>query len=140
MADLGRTLHMGHEASRFRWHRLHGLSAKNQNPGGAPLENWRSGARQAMEQIISKIIGFLVAACTATTVALMVGDISHYDLGFSSLDIRKSALIGAAIVALLLATEYSKRTRENTNDPSPSSECSFSLHVLRGCDCRARDG
>ena len=89
MADLGRTLHMVHEASRLRWHRLHGLSAKNQNPGGAPLENWRSGARQAMEQIISKIICFLVAACTATTVALMVGDISHYDLGFSSLDIRE---------------------------------------------------
>jgi hypothetical protein len=59
-----------------------------------------------MEQIISRIIRFLFVVSTATAVALVVGDVSHYDLGFSSADIRMSSLIGAAIVALLLASDY----------------------------------
>jgi hypothetical protein len=69
-----------------------------------------------MEMIISKIIGFLVTVCTAATVALTLGYIAHYDFGLSRLDIRTSALIGAAtfalIVALLLATEYFEKLRK----------------------------
>jgi hypothetical protein len=65
---------------------------------------------QAMELIISKIIGFLIAVCTAAVVALMVGEIAHYGLGFSRLHIQMSALIGAAsvvpLVLTLLTIEY----------------------------------
>jgi hypothetical protein len=79
---------------------------------GSGLENWRSGAHsQAMELIISKVIGFLVAVCTATTVALIVGDIGH-NLGFSSLDIRMAALVGAVVVATLLASGYFERLQK----------------------------
>jgi hypothetical protein len=59
-----------------------------------------------MEQIISTIIGFVVAVCTAAVAALLVGYIAHYDFGLSRLGIRTSALIGAAVIATLLATEY----------------------------------
>jgi hypothetical protein len=41
--------------------------------------------------------------------ALTVGYIAHYDLGFSRQDIRTPALIGAATIALLLATEYFRK-------------------------------
>jgi hypothetical protein len=70
-----------------------------------------------MEPIISKIIGFLVAVCTAAVAALTVGYIAHYDFGLSRLDIRMLALIGAAtiapIVALLFAIEYFGRLRKS---------------------------
>jgi hypothetical protein len=56
-----------------------------------------------MEQIISKIIGFLVVVCMAAVAALTVGYIAHYDYGLSRLDIRTSALIGATILALIVA-------------------------------------
>jgi hypothetical protein len=59
-----------------------------------------------MERIISKIVGFLVSACTAALAALTLGYIAHYDFGVSRQDIRTQALVGAAIIALLLATEY----------------------------------
>jgi hypothetical protein len=74
---------------------------------GFRLENSTSGAHnQAMELIVSKILGFLVAVCTAAVAALAIGYIAHYDFGFSRLGIRTSALVGAAVVAVLLATEY----------------------------------
>jgi hypothetical protein len=79
---------------------------------GFQLENGLSRAHnQAMELIISKVIGFLVAVCTATTVALIVWDIGH-NLGFSSLDIRMAALIGVVVVATLLASEYFERLQK----------------------------
>jgi hypothetical protein len=60
-----------------------------------------------MEPIISKIMGFLVVVSMAAVAALTVGYIAHYDYGLSRLDIRTLALKGAAaIVALLMATEY----------------------------------
>ena len=38
--------------------------------------------------------------------ALSVGYIAHYDLGFSRQEIRTQAVIGAAIIGLLMASEY----------------------------------
>jgi len=70
-----------------------------------------------MDLILSKIVGFLLAVCTATIVALMVGEIAHYGVGLSRLAIQTSALIGAAtiapIVALLLAIEYFGKLRKS---------------------------
>lgn len=62
-----------------------------------------------MERIISNIVGFLVSVCMTAMAALTVGYIAHYDLGFSRQDIRTPALIGAATIALLLATEYFRK-------------------------------
>jgi hypothetical protein len=63
-----------------------------------------------MEPIISKIIGFLVAVCTAAVAALTVGYIAHYDFGLSRLDIRMLlALIGAATIAPIVALLFANR-------------------------------
>jgi amino acid transporter len=75
------------------------------------LENWRSGAHnRAMEQIAAKIVGILTYLAIAAMVALTVGYVAHYDFGLSRLDIRMSALIGAAtiapIVVMLMAIEH----------------------------------
>jgi hypothetical protein len=59
-----------------------------------------------MERILSKIVSLLVSVCFAALAALTVGYIALYDLGFSRQEIRTQALLGAAIIAVLLATEY----------------------------------
>jgi hypothetical protein len=49
-------------------------------------------------------------------VAITVGYVAHYDFGLSRLDIRTSALMGAAIFALifalLVATEWFEKLRK----------------------------
>jgi hypothetical protein len=82
------------------------------------LQTRHPGAHsQAMELIISKIVGLLVAVCTAAMVALTLGYVAHYDFGLSRLDIQTSALIGAAtiapITALLWAIEYFDKLRKS---------------------------
>jgi hypothetical protein len=47
-----------------------------------------------------------LAAVGAIVTALSVGYIAHYDLGFSRQEIRTQAVIGAAVIGLLIATEY----------------------------------
>jgi hypothetical protein len=47
-----------------------------------------------------------LAVVGAIVTALSVGYIAHYDLGFSQQEIRAKAVIGAAIIGLLMATEY----------------------------------
>jgi hypothetical protein len=58
------------------------------------------------DPIPTKFAGFLISVSAAAMAAFAVGYVAHYDLGLSRLDIRTLALIGAAIIALLLATEY----------------------------------
>ena len=66
-----------------------------------------------MELIISRIVGLVVAVFAASLVALTVGYVAHYHYGLSRLDIRTSALTGAAIFAvifaMLVATEWIKK-------------------------------
>jgi hypothetical protein len=47
-----------------------------------------------------------LAAVGAIVTALSVGYVAHYDLGFSRQEIRTQAVIGAAIIGLLVTTEY----------------------------------
>jgi hypothetical protein len=42
----------------------------------------------------------------ATAVALSLGYIAHYDFGFSRAEIHTPALIGAGIIAVLVAAEF----------------------------------
>ena len=78
------------------------------------LENGLSGAHcQAMDYILVKFANFLIAICVASMVALTLGFVAHYHYGLSRLDIRTSALTGAAIFALifalLVATEWMQK-------------------------------
>jgi hypothetical protein len=47
-----------------------------------------------------------LAAVGAVVTALSVEYIAHYDLGYSRQEIRTQAVIGAAIIGLLMAAEY----------------------------------
>jgi hypothetical protein len=71
-----------------------------------------------MDHILVKFANLLIAICVASMVALTLGFVAHYHYGLSRLDIRTSALTGAAIFALifslLVATEWiSKRRNPN---------------------------
>jgi hypothetical protein len=71
-----------------------------------------------MDYIFFRIVDFLIAICVASVTALTLGFVAHYHYGLSRLDIRTSALTGAAIFALifslLVATEWiSKRRNPN---------------------------
>ena len=59
-----------------------------------------------MEPVVSRIAGFLVSAGVAAMAAFTVAHIAHNDFGMSRYHIRTEALIGAAVLALLLAIEY----------------------------------
>jgi hypothetical protein len=54
-------------------------------------------------ELINKILGFLVVVCRASIIALAVMFVAHYEFGLSRLDIRTSALKGAAVFALIFA-------------------------------------
>jgi hypothetical protein len=66
-----------------------------------------------MDYIVFRIVDFLIAICAASMVAITVGYVAHYHYGLSRLDIRSSALTGAAIFAvifaMLVATEWIKK-------------------------------
>ena len=66
----------------------------------------RAHIQEMDDPIPTKFAGFLISVSAAAMAAFTVGYVAHYDLGLSRLDIRTLALIGAAIIALLLATEY----------------------------------
>jgi hypothetical protein len=59
-----------------------------------------------MEATIGRVLTFLMAAGTATSTALMLGYVAHYDLGFSREEIRTPAVIAATIIAVLIAVEF----------------------------------
>ena len=66
--------------------------------GGAELANGLSWAHsRAMDYILVKFANFLIAICVALMIALTLGFVAHYHYGLSRLDIRTSALTGAAI-------------------------------------------
>jgi hypothetical protein len=49
------------------------------------------------------MIVFSVIAGSAVLVAFLLGYVAHYDIGLARLEIRHSALIAAAVIAMLLA-------------------------------------
>jgi hypothetical protein len=46
------------------------------------------------------------AAIGTIVTALSMGYIAHYEFGFSRQEIRTPAVVGAAVIGLLVATEY----------------------------------
>jgi hypothetical protein len=65
------------------------------------------------EYILLKIADFLIAICVASMIALMLGFVAHYVFGFSRLDIRALALMGAGIFGALMATEWFAELRKS---------------------------
>jgi hypothetical protein len=57
-----------------------------------------------------------LAAVGAVVTALSVEYIAHYDLGYSRQEIRTQAVIGAAIIGLLMAAEYLGKKLRKPND------------------------
>jgi hypothetical protein len=64
-----------------------------------------------------RIIDILAALCVAAVTAVTAWFVTHYAFGLSGLDIRRSALTGAAIFALifalLVATEWFEKLRKS---------------------------
>jgi hypothetical protein len=76
--------------------------------GGDRAGRVRAHSR-AMDYILSKIIDCLVAVCVASLIAVTVWYVAHYVFDVSSREILKSALLGAALFALLVATQFLPR-------------------------------
>ncbi|MGC1564192.1 MAG: hypothetical protein WA820_30690 [Bradyrhizobium sp.] len=63
--------------------------------------------------ILLNIADFLIAICVASMIALMLGFVAHYVFGFSRIDIRALALMGAGIFVALVATEWFAQLRKS---------------------------
>jgi purine-cytosine permease-like protein len=59
-----------------------------------------------METTADRVLSFLMLAATAVTTALSLGYIAHYNFGLSREEIRTPAIVGAAIIAVLVAVEF----------------------------------
>jgi hypothetical protein len=59
-----------------------------------------------MEKTIERALSLMMSGVAATGVALSLAYIAHYDFGFSREEIRTPALVGAGIVAALVAVEF----------------------------------
>jgi hypothetical protein len=62
-----------------------------------------------MENRRGLVIRFAVVTGSATLVAFSLGYVAHYEIGLSRIEIRHSALIATALIAILLATELFRR-------------------------------
>jgi hypothetical protein len=62
-----------------------------------------------METRLGLVITFAVVTGSATLVAFALGYVAHYDIGLSRIEIRDSALIATAVIAMLLATALFKQ-------------------------------
>ena len=58
-----------------------------------------------MENRLRLVITFAVVAGSAALAAFTLGYVAYYDIGLSRIEIRHSALIATALIAMLLATE-----------------------------------
>jgi hypothetical protein len=62
-----------------------------------------------MENRLGFAITFAVVAGSAALVAFTLGYVAHYDIGLSRIEIRHSALIATALIAMPLARELCRR-------------------------------
>jgi hypothetical protein len=59
-----------------------------------------------METTVDRVVTYLVVAGTATTAALSLAYIAHYNFGFSREEIRIPAVVAAVVIAVLVAVEF----------------------------------
>jgi hypothetical protein len=59
-----------------------------------------------METTIGIVLRYMMAAGTATTSALTLAYVAHYDFGLSRQQIRTPAVVAAGITAMVMAIEF----------------------------------
>lgn len=59
-----------------------------------------------METTVDRVLSYVMAAFTASAAALWLAYIAHYDFGLSREEIRTPALVGAVVIAVLVAVEF----------------------------------
>ena len=59
-----------------------------------------------METSVGGVLAFLMSVLTAAFAALWLAYIAHYDFGLSRREIRTPAVVGAAVIAVLVAIEF----------------------------------
>jgi hypothetical protein len=59
-----------------------------------------------METTVDRVLSYLMLGITAITTALSLAYIAHYDFGLSREVIRAPALVGAGIIAALVAVGF----------------------------------
>jgi hypothetical protein len=59
-----------------------------------------------METTVSRVLTYVMAASTATTAALTLAYVAHYDFGLSRQQIRTPAVVAACVIAVVVAMEF----------------------------------
>jgi hypothetical protein len=59
-----------------------------------------------MEKEVDRVVTIVMSGVGATAVALWLAYIAHYILGLSRQEIRTPAVVGAAVIAVLVALEF----------------------------------
>jgi hypothetical protein len=59
-----------------------------------------------MEKTIERVLSLIMSGVAAIFVALSLAYIARYDFGLSREEIRTPALVGAGVVAVLVAVEF----------------------------------
>jgi hypothetical protein len=66
-----------------------------------------------MEKAVDSVIGFMMSVVSAAFAALSLAYIARYDFGLSREEIRTPAVIGAGVIAMLVAIEiFGKKLRK----------------------------
>jgi hypothetical protein len=59
-----------------------------------------------METTIGRVLTYVMAAGTASTTALTLAYVGHYDFGLSRQQIRTPAVVAAAVIAMVVGIEF----------------------------------
>jgi hypothetical protein len=59
-----------------------------------------------MDKSVERVLNYTMLGAMAATTALSLAYIAHYDFGLSRQQIRTPAVVGAAIIAVLVAVEF----------------------------------
>jgi hypothetical protein len=59
-----------------------------------------------MDKSVERVLNYTMLGAMAATTALSLVYIAHYDFGLSRQQIRTPAVVGAAIIAVLVAVEF----------------------------------
>jgi len=59
-----------------------------------------------METTMGRVLSLLMCVVAAATTALALAYIAHFDFGLSRQQIRTPAIVGAGVIAVLVAIEF----------------------------------
>jgi hypothetical protein len=59
-----------------------------------------------METTVGSVLSFLMSVVAAAFTALTLALIAHFDFGLSRAEIRAAAVVGAAVIAVMVAVEF----------------------------------